>query len=164
MREGEWEIREEDSPSEKRSARPWEAPATEIVPPRRATPSTRRLRRARPKAGPKFAVLGAGHGGLAMAGHLAYMGLPVNLWNRTAERIEHIRLRGRIGLEGPVEGEGRFELATSDMKEAVSDAKIIMVAVPANAHHDIATALADVVHDGHVIVLNPVRTGGHIVD
>jgi len=162
MREGEWEIRAEDSPSEKRSARPWEAPATEIVPPRRATPSTRRPRRARPKAGPKFAVLGAGHGGLAMAGHLAYMGFRVNLWNRTAERIEHIRLRGGIGLEGAVEGEGRFELATSDMKEAVSDAKIIMVAVPANAHHDIATALADVVHDGHVIVLNPGRTGGAI--
>ncbi|HEY5539602.1 MAG TPA: NAD/NADP octopine/nopaline dehydrogenase family protein [Thermoplasmata archaeon] len=122
----------------------------------------RRPRLARPSPGPKFAVLGAGHGGLAMAGHLAYMGFRVNLWNRTAERIEHIRLRGGIGLEGAVEGEGRLEVATSDMKEAVSDAQIIMVAVPANAHHDVATGLADVVHDGQVIVLNPGRTGGAI--
>src|SRR3972149_2685727 len=98
MREGEWEIQAEDSPSVKRSARPLEAPATEIVPPRRATPGTGRP--PRPKAGPKFAVLGAGHGGLAMAGHLAYMGFRVNLWNRTAERIEHIRLRGGIGGRG----------------------------------------------------------------
>src|SRR3989304_3296050 len=103
MREGEWEIRAEASPSEKRSARPWEAPATEIVPPRRATPSTRRPRRARPKAGPKFAVLGAGHGGLAMAGHLAYVGFGVNLGSWWGGRIEDIRWRGGIGLEGAVE-------------------------------------------------------------
>jgi opine dehydrogenase len=120
-------------------------------------------RRRRPKkAGPVFAVLGAGHGGLAMAGHLAHMGFRVNLWNRTAERIEHIQLRGGIGLEGDVEGEGRIELATSDMKEAVANAKVIMVAVPANAHRDVATALADAVHEGHIIVLNPGRTGGAI--
>src|SRR3972149_2100204 len=123
MREGGWEIRAEASPSEKRSARPWEAPATEIVPPRRATPSTRRPRRARPKAGPKFAVLGAGHGGLAMAGHLAYMGFRVNLWNRTAERIEHIRLRGGIGGRGGGGGEGRFELFRFDLKGGVSGGK-----------------------------------------
>lgn len=111
---------------------------------------------------PRFAVLGAGHGGLAMAGHLAYMGFRVTLWNRTAERIEHIRLRGGIGLEGLVEGEGRIELATSDLKEAVADATVVMVAVPANAHHEVATALAGVVRDGQVIVLNPGRTGGAI--
>jgi opine dehydrogenase len=126
-----------------------------------ARTSTPRRARTR-KAAPKFAVLGAGHGGLAMAGHLAHMGFRVNVWNRTAERIEHIRLRGGIGLEGVVEGEGRIELSTSSMKEAVSDAKIIMVAVPATAHRDVATALADVVHDGQVIVLNPGRTGGAI--
>jgi opine dehydrogenase len=97
-----------------------------------------------------------------MAGHLAHMGFRVNLWNRTAERIEHIRLRGGIGLEGVIEGEGRLERATSDMKEAVSDAHIIMIAVPANAHHDIATALADVVRDGQFVILNPGRTGGAI--
>ncbi len=30
----------------------------------------------------KFCVLGAGHGGLAMAGHLAIKGFTVNLYNR----------------------------------------------------------------------------------
>jgi len=126
-------------------------------------PLTGKPRRARAKrSGPKFAVLGAGHGGLAMAGHLALMGFRVNLWNRTAERIEHIQFRGGIGLEGAVEGEGRLELATSDLKEAVADATVIMVAVPANAHRDIAAALAEVVHAGQIIILNPGRTGGAI--
>lgn len=35
----------------------------------------------------KFAVIGAGHGGLAMAGHLALMGFKVNLFNRSPERL-----------------------------------------------------------------------------
>ena len=36
---------------------------------------------------PKFCVLGAGNGGLAMAGHLAIMGFPVNLYNRSKKRL-----------------------------------------------------------------------------
>ncbi|MEW5760895.1 MAG: NAD(P)-binding domain-containing protein, partial [Candidatus Thermoplasmatota archaeon] len=39
---------------------------------------------------PRFAVLGAGHGGLAMAAHLAVMGFEVNIFNRSKERIDHI--------------------------------------------------------------------------
>ena len=41
----------------------------------------------RQKSGIKVAVLGAGHGGLAMAGHLALMGHSVNLFNRGEERL-----------------------------------------------------------------------------
>ncbi|MGQ9477335.1 MAG: hypothetical protein ACUVRH_02445 [Candidatus Bipolaricaulia bacterium] len=47
---------------------------------------------------PRFCVLGAGHGGLAMAGHLALMGFEVNLYNRTEERIWAIQQRGGIEL------------------------------------------------------------------
>jgi len=36
----------------------------------------------------KFAVIGAGNGGLAMAGYLAYRGFSVNLYNRTYSKIE----------------------------------------------------------------------------
>jgi len=158
----EWEDPTENSRSVNRPARLEETPAVETLSLREPMPKARKPRRGRAKAAPKFAVLGAGHGGLAMAGHLAYMGFRVSLWNRTAERIEHIQFRGGIGLEGAVTGEGRIQLATSDLKEAVSDAKVIMVAVPASAHQDVATALADVVHDGQVIVLNPGRTGGAI--
>lgn len=35
---------------------------------------------------PKFAVLGAGHGGMAMAGHLGIMGFDVRMYNRTEEQ------------------------------------------------------------------------------
>ena len=35
-----------------------------------------------------FCVVGAGHGGLAMAGHLGLMGFTVTLYNRTSENLE----------------------------------------------------------------------------
>ena len=41
----------------------------------------------------KYTVIGAGHGGKAMAAHLALMGFPVTLWNRSFEHIEVIKTR-----------------------------------------------------------------------
>ncbi|MDI6600284.1 MAG: NAD/NADP octopine/nopaline dehydrogenase family protein [Thermoanaerobacteraceae bacterium] len=107
----------------------------------------------------KFAVIGAGNGGQAMAAHLSIMGFDVILYNRSPEKIEKIRQKGGITLEGEVEGFGTPNLTTS-IKEAVSGADIIMVTVPASGHRDIAFAIAPYLEDGQVIVLNPGRTGG----
>jgi len=49
-------------------------------------------------------VLGAGHGGKAMAAHLALMGHEVCLWNRTAEHVQVIKARGGIELESKEHG------------------------------------------------------------
>ncbi|MFB0561261.1 MAG: NAD/NADP octopine/nopaline dehydrogenase family protein [Candidatus Lokiarchaeia archaeon] len=46
----------------------------------------------------KFAVLGAGHGGRAMAAYLAAIGCNVNLYNRTPENIRNIQQSGGIFL------------------------------------------------------------------
>ena len=51
-------------------------------------------------ASPRICVLGAGHGGMAMAGHLAMAGYQVNLYNRSEERLEPVRLMGGIELSG----------------------------------------------------------------
>jgi len=159
MRGLEWEVPSEASPSVTRPSDLADAPHVEIAPSRSL--ASRRVRKtARGKKTLRFAVLGAGHGGLAMAGHLAAMGFPVNLWNRTATRVEHIKLRGAIELEGVITGEGRVELATADIKEAVEGVDVIMVAIPAMGHREVAIALTDVVRDGQTIVLNPGRTGG----
>ncbi len=112
-----------------------------------------------------FAVLGAGHGGLAMAGHLALKGFEVRLFNRTPERLEPIRRRGAIELiahdgEELPRGIGPLKVATSDMEEAIRGADIIMLAVPATGHAWLAEAMAPHLADGQIIVLNPGRTGG----
>jgi len=110
-------------------------------------------------------VIGAGHGGKAMAAHLALMGHRVKLYNRTAERIYAIQQRGGIDLEsqefGP-RGFGKLECATSNMEEALKGSQLIMVVVPSSAHADIARATAPYLQDGQVVVLHPGRTCGAI--
>jgi opine dehydrogenase len=108
----------------------------------------------------RFAVLGSGHGGMAMAGHLALMGYPVKLFNRSEARLNVVKAIGGIELSGVVEGFGPIEHTTSNMEEAIGDADVIMVVVPANGHRYMATMAAPYLKDGQVVILNPGRTGG----
>ena len=107
-----------------------------------------------------FAVLGLGNGGQALAGFLALRGFAVSVWNRSAEKLEVVSRLGGIQLGGEVRGFGAPRLITDDVGEAVREARVIMVAVPASGHRDVAKVLAGHVHDGQIIVLNPGRTGG----
>jgi opine dehydrogenase len=110
--------------------------------------------------GARYCVVGAGNGGLSMAGHLGFMGFEVKLYNRTDSKLAGVRWHGGIELEGAVEGFGPVALATSDMAEAVEGADVIMVDTPSTAHRDIAGKMAGCLRDGQVVVLNPGRTGG----
>ena len=108
----------------------------------------------------KVAVLGAGHGGMAMAGHLAIMGHKVNLFNRGEERLWGVKSSGAIEVTGEIEGFGEISLATNSIEEAIKDVELIMVAVPANGHRWIAETIAPFLKDGQMIVLHPGRTLG----
>jgi opine dehydrogenase len=110
----------------------------------------------------RYCVLGAGHGGLAMAGHLSLMGFTVTLWNRSPERIAHVVERGGIDMEGEVEGFAKLELATSNIKDAVKNIDVLMVVLPAYGHRFVAEQCAPYLVDGQIIVLNPGRTLGAI--
>ncbi|MFN8135551.1 MAG: NAD(P)-binding domain-containing protein [Bacteroidales bacterium] len=109
---------------------------------------------------PVIAVLGAGHGGMAMAGHLAMMGFEVNLFNRGEERLWEVKSSGGIELTGEVAGFGPVKMATTSMEEAISTANLIMVVVPALAHRWIAVQAAPFLRDGQIVVLHPGRTLG----
>ncbi len=56
----------------------------------------------------KFTILGAGHGGKAMAAHLAIMGADVAIWNRTFDHVSIIKKRGGIELESAEGGPHGF--------------------------------------------------------
>ncbi|MEW5869364.1 MAG: NAD/NADP octopine/nopaline dehydrogenase family protein [Chloroflexota bacterium] len=110
-----------------------------------------------------YTVIGAGHGGKAMAAHLALMGAQVVLYNRTPEHIAALKARGGVDLEsheGGPHGFGKFVGATSSMTEALAGAEVIMVVVPSSAHVDIAHATAPHLRDGQIVILNPGRTCG----
>jgi opine dehydrogenase len=119
------------------------------------------LRAAREKGkDARWCVVGAGNGGLAMAGHLGILGYPVKLYNRTPERLAGVRWHGGIKVSGAVEGFGPVRAATADMAETVGDADVVMVVTPATAHRSVAALLTPHLHDGQLVVLNPGRTGG----
>jgi len=110
--------------------------------------------------GMAYAVVGAGNGGLAMAGHLGLMGFPVTLYNRTAEHLAGVRWRGGIDLKGAVSGFGPVARVSSDIAEALEGADVVMVVTPSTAHRGLAEAMAPHLKDGQLVVLNPGRTGG----
>lgn len=109
---------------------------------------------------PKFAVLGAGHGGMAMAGHLGIMGFDVKLFNRTEERLWGVKARGGIEIEGEITGFGKVQAASTRIEEIIRDVDIIMIVVPATAHRFMAEQCAPFLKDGQIVVLNPGRTLG----
>lgn len=111
----------------------------------------------------KYAVIGAGHGGKAMAAHLALMGFQVNLFNRTGDHVEVIKKRGGIELEsteGGPHGFGQLALVTSRIAEAIKNVQVIMVVLPSSAHADIARIMAPHLKNGQIVVLHPGRTCG----
>jgi opine dehydrogenase len=111
----------------------------------------------------RYTVIGAGHGGKAMAAHLALMGFPVTLYNRTPENVAALKARSAIQLnsyEGGPHGLAALALVTSDIAEALAEAQIVMVVVPSSAHADIARKTSPHLRDGQIVVLNPGRTGG----
>jgi len=113
----------------------------------------------------KYTVIGAGHGGKAMAAHLALMGFRVTLYNRTADHVTVIKKRGGIDLEsaeGGPHGFGKLAKVTSDMGEALKDAAIVMVVVPSSAHAYVAQKIAPYLKNGQIIILHPGRTCGAI--
>jgi opine dehydrogenase len=113
----------------------------------------------------RYTVIGAGHGGKAMAAHLALMDFQTTLFNRTPEHIYAIRELGGIELDNPegnIQGFGKLQLVTSNIEEAIEKAEMIMVVVPSSAHADIARACAPFLKDGQTVILHPGRTCGAI--
>jgi len=110
-------------------------------------------------------VIGAGHGGKAMAAHLGLMEFPTVLYNRTAENVAAIKELGGIYLEsyeGGPRGFGNLDLVTSNIAEALEKAEMVMIVVPSSAHADIAKLCAPYLTTGQIVILHPGRTCGAI--
>ncbi len=116
-------------------------------------------------ANTRFTVMGAGHGGTAMAAHLALLGFPVRLYNRSTERIDPIRAQGGVEISGPglkeeFHGFARLEAVTADPREALDGTDVVMVVTPANGHAYMAEQCAPWLTAAQTVVLHPGRTGG----
>ncbi len=113
----------------------------------------------------KAAVLGAGGAGRGMTAYLASLGHRVRVWNRDlpAERESWIDPLAELGLleaTGALGGRFPIDSATTEMSHAVEDADVVFVTTTADAHGEVADALAPVIAPHQVIVVMACKTGG----
>lgn len=109
----------------------------------------------------KIAILGAGNGGCTFSGHLSMRGFEVGLYEdpKFKKNIDGIKERGGVKLTGAVEGFGKFSNATTNIKDVITGADIVMVVVPAFVHPIIIEAALPYLEGGQIIVFNPGNFG-----
>lgn len=111
-------------------------------------------------------ILGAGHGGQAMAADLTLAGHEVRL----AALPEHpgglpiLSVYGGIYVDGVTSGThhtgfAKVSMMTTDLAAAVKGAQVIMVVIPAFGQEDYMRALIKVAEPGQMVVFNPGKFG-----
>jgi opine dehydrogenase len=111
----------------------------------------------------KISVIGAGNGGQTMAGHFSLLGHSVILYNRNLEELEDLASHKTIQLQGVISGVAKLYDITDDIRKAVAHSELLMVTTTADAHTNIAKAIAPYVRSSQIVVLNPGRTFGAFV-
>lgn len=112
------------------------------------------------------AVLGAGHGGIAMAGDLTLCGHEVRLAALPdhATNLKLLMAFGGIYVEGVTSsgaptGFAKPAMMTTDVGAAIKGAEVVMVVVPAFGQEPYMRALIDHGEKGQIIVFNPGKFG-----
>lgn len=113
----------------------------------------------------KIAVLGAGGTGHAIAADLTLAGYEITLFEEPQykKNLEGIKKCGGIKIKGfAQEGFAQVKKVTTDIKEALKNAEIILVSVVASRHEPIAELCAPNLENGQTILIGP-DNGGSLV-
>ena len=105
-----------------------------------------------------IAVLGAGAVGMTLAADCKLAGREVRLYSRSKRSLAYMDKTG-IQMDGiqrnlygfERSGRAHLDMYTTDMAEAVKDAKLILMSIPALAHEDYLRKLVPLLEDGMVI-------------
>ena len=111
----------------------------------------------------RIAVIGAGNGGQAIASYAALKGYKVSLFDRNEAKVKALQEKGSIELRGQIKGVGYISRITTNIGDAIADADLVMITTVANAHAEVAKAMASYIKEGQIIILNPGRTCGALV-
>jgi opine dehydrogenase len=108
----------------------------------------------------RVAVIGAGNGGQALAGHLGMRGFDVSLLEdpRFEAGIAEVRSRGAVELKGALSGFGPVR-ATTDPKEALEGVEVAYFVVPSFGQMPLFTAALPFLDKGTVAVFVPGNLG-----
>jgi len=114
----------------------------------------------------KLAILGAGHGGVAMSADLTLAGHEVNLFQvpEFAESFQKIKETHEIEIVGAArEGKAKLRKATTDIAEAMDDVKYVIIVVPAFAQERMVELCLPHLRPGQIIFLVPGGFGSFIL-
>jgi opine dehydrogenase len=110
----------------------------------------------------RFAIIGAGNAGLAMAAHLKRLGVEVSLYDVVEAQLAPLAATDNVititGAE--LVGESKIDLVTTNLTEAIAGAELIICVTPAHVHKFVAQDLANHLVSGQIVLLHPGRTGG----
>jgi opine dehydrogenase len=110
------------------------------------------------------AVLGAGNGGCTATADLSQRGFNVTLFESPEfeQNIKPIIKNGGVQFAGAIgTGLAQPKKVTTNIREAIADADLIMIVTPAFAHNILARKIAPYLRD-QLVVVNPGHTGGAI--
>ncbi|NPV69163.1 MAG: NAD(P)-binding domain-containing protein [Firmicutes bacterium] len=113
----------------------------------------------------KIAILGAGHGGVAAAAHMALDGHEVRLFQvpQFEESFKAIRETKQLRLSGIWrQGLAPLHVATHNPQEALSGAEVVLVIVPAFAQESMARLCGPYLEDGQYVFLLPGGFGSYL--
>jgi opine dehydrogenase len=114
----------------------------------------------------KVAILGAGHGGLAMSGDLTLGGHEIHLAAvpEHSTNLQLISSFGGVYVEGMTSsgappGFARIAMITTDVPAAIKGVEVIMIVVPAFAQDAYMRIIAEHGEKGQIVVFNPGKFG-----
>ncbi|MGH7314533.1 MAG: 2-dehydropantoate 2-reductase N-terminal domain-containing protein [Candidatus Rokuibacteriota bacterium] len=111
----------------------------------------------------RVTVLGGGSGGYATAADLALAGHEVRLWRRAAAELAAVRQAGGLTLVATDRRDKAAVAVVAELGEAVGGADVIVVAVPATAHEDMARQLAPHLGEQQLVLVTPGTLGGFVM-
>jgi len=98
------------------------------------------------------AVIGSGSWGTALAVHLALVGHDVKLWGRDAALVAEMAARRANPVYLPDVSFPSGLWPTADVHDALSEASVVVVAVPSHGVRTVARQLAPLMRDGALVV------------
>lgn len=114
----------------------------------------------------RITVIGAGGTGLAAAADLTLAGCRVTLYEEPQyeKNLRVVADRGGIQLVGAGRtGHAKVDRITTDVREALDGVRVVLVAVVASRHAQIAGLLAPFLRDGHTVVFSPGNAGSLVL-
>ncbi|CAM3532102.1 NAD/NADP-dependent octopine/nopaline dehydrogenase family protein [Halomonas casei] len=117
----------------------------------------------------RVSVIGGGHGCYAAAIEMVEKGFDVTLWRRDNDALKelsqlgHLEVKDAKGERSIQIGAGQNQLSlTGDLVEAIHQAELLIVPLPATSHENLADQLGPLLQDNQVVFLPPGTFGCYL--